>query len=247
MTTLNEGSTAEVEVEAGRVLTVKTQGRARVYRRVGLSDAGQYDAPVVGGEDEFGPLPLDATYTIEALDGDAEYTVAWPLVPSLPFRRNDEGAIDAVMDGGTAIPLAADPGDVTVDWDDVQGKPDFGTAALADAGDFATAAQGNAADSAVQPGDLAAVATSGEYGDLLNPPTLGTAAAADTGDFATAAQGAAADTAVQPGDLPTFGTAASADVGDFLAAPSGEVPAYSVDPADLAAALVRAGLMQAGD
>lgn len=96
----------------------------------------------------------------------------------------------------------------------------------------------------VQPGDLAAVATSGEYGDLLNPPTLGTAAAADTGDFATAAQGAAADTAVQPGDLPTFGTAASADVGDFLAAPTGAVPAYSVDPADLAAALVRAGLMQ---
>lgn len=66
----------------------------------------------------------------------------------------------------------------------------------------------------VQPGDLAAVATSGEYGDLLNPPTLGTAASADTGDF--------------------------------LAAPAGAVPAYSVDPADLAAALVRAGLMQAG-
>src|SRR5690606_5839645 len=113
------------------------------------------------------------------------------------------------------------------------------------AGDFATAAQGNAADSAVQPGDLATVATSGAYGDLTGTPQLGTAAAADTSDFATAAQGALADTAVQPGDLPTFGTAASADVGDFLAAPSGEVPAYSVDPADLAAALVRAGLMQA--
>lgn len=123
MPTVNEGSTAEVEVEAGRVLTVETQGRARVYRRAGLSDAGQYDAPVVVGEDEFGPLPLDATYTIEALDGDAEYTVAWPLVPSLPFRRNDEGAIDAVMDGGTAIPLAADPGDVSVAWGDVTGKP----------------------------------------------------------------------------------------------------------------------------
>ena len=123
MPTINEGSSVEVEVEAGRVLTVETQGRARVYRRVGLSDAGQYDAPVVVSEDEFGPLPLDATYTIEALGGDAEYTVAWPLVPSLPFRRNDDGSIDAVMDGAVAIPLAAEPGDVTVTWGDVTGKP----------------------------------------------------------------------------------------------------------------------------
>ena len=37
---------------------------------------------------------------------------------------------------------------------------------------FATAAQLSAADSAVQPGDLAAVATSGAYGDLTGTPTL---------------------------------------------------------------------------
>jgi hypothetical protein len=53
------------------------------------------------------------------------------------------------------------------------------------------------ADSATQPGDLAAVATSGAYADLTGKPTLGTAAAAATTDFATAAQGALADTAVQ--------------------------------------------------
>lgn len=51
---------------------------------------------------------------------------------------------------------------------------------------------------AVQPGDLATVATSGDYDDLLNKPTLGTAAAADTTDFATATQGGKADTALQP-------------------------------------------------
>ena len=38
--------------------------------------------------------------------------------------------------------------------------------------DFATAAQGALAASAVQPGDLATVATSGDYGDLLNQPTI---------------------------------------------------------------------------
>jgi hypothetical protein len=46
-----------------------------------------------------------------------------------------------------------------------------------DAGDVgaATAAQGSTADSAVQPGDLGAVATSNDYGDLDNLPTLPTA------------------------------------------------------------------------
>lgn len=48
--------------------------------------------------------------------------------------------------------------------------------------------------------DLATVATTGSYTDLLNKPTLGTAAAANTTDFATAAQGTLADTALQPGD-----------------------------------------------
>src|SRR5690606_14309028 len=77
---------------------------------------------------------------------------------------------------------------------------DLGTAAAADIGDFATAAQGALADTAVQPGDLATVATTGAYSDLTGTPALGTAAAADTGDFATSAQGTKADTAVQPGD-----------------------------------------------
>lgn len=65
----------------------------------------------------------------------------------------------------------------------------------------ATAAQGAKADSAVQPGSLSTVATTGAYSDLTGRPSLGSAAAASTGDFATAAQGAKADSAVQPGEL----------------------------------------------
>lgn len=60
------------------------------------------------------------------------------------------------------------------------------------------------AAAAVQPADLATVATSGAYGDLTGKPALGTAAAAATGDFATAAQGALADTAVQPAAIATM-------------------------------------------
>lgn len=50
-------------------------------------------------------------------------------------------------------------------------------------GAYATAAQGAEADSAVQPADLATVATTGAYSDLTGKPTLGTAAAAATTDF----------------------------------------------------------------
>jgi len=71
------------------------------------------------------------------------------------------------------------------------------------------------AQTAVQPGDLATVATtgvysdltgtpslstvatSGDYDDLTGKPTLGTAAATDSTAYATAAQGAKADTSVQ--------------------------------------------------
>lgn len=73
------------------------------------------------------------------------------------------------------------------------------------------------ADSAVQPSDLAPVATSGAYADLTGLPILGTMAAEDTADytptaglgsaafqpssaFATSAQGTLANTALQPGD-----------------------------------------------
>jgi hypothetical protein len=56
------------------------------------------------------------------------------------------------------------------------------------------------ANTATQPGDLATVATSGDYDDLINLPTLGTAAATASTDYATAAQGSTADSAVQPGD-----------------------------------------------
>jgi len=54
------------------------------------------------------------------------------------------------------------------------------------------------AQTAIQPADLATVATTGDYDDLTGKPTLGTAAATASTDYATAAQGAKADTAVQP-------------------------------------------------
>ena len=48
----------------------------------------------------------------------------------------------------------------------------YGDIVSHDADEFATATQGGKADTAVQPDDLATVATSGSYSDLLNLPTL---------------------------------------------------------------------------
>lgn len=77
----------------------------------------------------------------------------------------------------------------------------------------ATTAQGALADSAVQPGDLAAVATSGAYADLSGKPTLGTAAAANTGDFdpAGAAAGAVSAHVSEPDPHPQYQTQAEGD------------------------------------
>lgn len=97
----------------------------------------------------------------------------------------------------------------------------LGTAAYADTVDFdaagtgasqaASAVSGHESSfdhstivTAVQPGDLASVATSGAYADLSGTPTLGTAAATAATDYATAAQGGLAATALQPGSIDTL-------------------------------------------
>lgn len=97
--------------------------------------------------------------------------------------------VKAVKSGSTVTALAEfAPGD-TLDPSCIDGSP------------FATAAQGAKADSAVQPGSLATVATTGAYVDLSGKPTLGTAAATDASAYATSAQGIKADSAVQPAAL----------------------------------------------
>lgn len=75
------------------------------------------------------------------------------------------GSVDTVTGGAGVSVNNADPGNPVVSL----------TAA--------TLASLALADSATQPGDLATVATSGAYSDLIGLPNLGTAAAANTSDF----------------------------------------------------------------
>jgi hypothetical protein len=117
------------------------------------------------------------------------------------------GALATVATSGSYTDLSSKPSipaaQVASDWNASSGvsailnKPTLGTAAAQASTAFATSAQGTKADSAVQPGSLATVATSGAYTDLTGKPSLGTAAATDSTAYATAAQGTKADSAIQ--------------------------------------------------
>src|SRR5690606_9500571 len=96
---------------------------------------------------------------------------------------NDSGFVDAAG-AAAAAPVQSvnsQTGSVVLDADDIDDT--------ATVNKFVTTAEKSDIASAVQPGDLATVATTGAYSDLSGTPTLGTAAAADIGDFATSAQG----------------------------------------------------------
>ena len=81
------------------------------------------------------------------------------------------------------------------------------------------------------PDTLAAVATSGGYGDLTGKPTLGTAAASAIDDYATAAQGTKADSAIQAADI---GTAAATAATAYATAAQGTKADSAIQSADLA-------------
>lgn len=109
----------------------------------------------------------------------------------------DNGDVAAVANGGSASIVVSDgtssgAGAVT----SVNGHVGVVVLDAADVG-AATTAQGAEADTAVQPGDLATVATTGAYSDLTGTPTLGTAAAQNTTAFDAAGAAAAAQTAAE--------------------------------------------------
>jgi len=122
---------------------------------------------------------------------------------------------------------------------------------------FATTAQGAAADTAVQPGDLATVATSGSYTDLINKPSLfdgeytslANKPALFDGSYAnltgkpTLFDGEYASLANTPAlfsgsytDLsnkPTLGTAAATDATAYATAAQGATADTALQPSDL--------------
>lgn len=79
--------------------------------------------------------------------------------------------------------------------------------------------------------ELADVAISGSYGDLINKPALGTAAFTDSSAYATSAQGALAGSAAQPANPQTWnGHQTFKEVSETVYTLTGTTPA--IDPAN---------------
>ncbi|WP_324730966.1 hypothetical protein [Pseudomonas paeninsulae] len=136
-----------------------------------------------------------------ALDWEAGAPISARLT-----KASVEGLRGAVVSDAVPQPLGAAAAGTSPDAARADHVHDLPTPAAIGA---ATTAQGAKADTAVQPLDLAFVATSGLYDDLSGRPYI-PVVPADIG-AATAAQGALADTAVQPAAL-TSGLAGKVDV-----------------------------------
>lgn len=125
------------------------------------------------------------------------------------------GSVDgemALFDGVTGKLVKGGGAPFSGAYGDLSGRPTFGTAAAADASDFATAAQGAKADAAVQPSrTISAGSGLSGGGSLEADREIGLSAV-------SIASLSKADTAVQPGDL---GSAAGADISDFATAAQG--------------------------
>lgn len=184
-----------------------------------------------GGADLSDAVPAGLGVAAAGVDGEASRADHVHAMPT----AGDVGALSASsgyntaggwlrLDGSGTAPDSTLPASIARDTEVTAavaahaGAADpHGDRAYADglAANYATAAQGATADTAVQPGDLATVATTGAYGDLSGRPTLGTAAAAATGDFDAAGAATAAVAAI-PADgsaatpsLRTLGTGAA--------------------------------------
>ena len=162
-----------------------------------------------------------------------------PEVDGLPDQTGNAGKFLSTDGTESSWETIVIPPSEPSDWNEtdplspafILNKPTLGTAASQNVGAFATAAQGTLADTAVQPGDLADVASSGDYNELINLPDLGSAAGNETTDFATAAQGTTADTALQPADVAVV--AISGSYSDLLDAPDLADVATTADYLDL--------------
>lgn len=100
--------------------------------------------------------------------------------------------------------IATNTNDITTINSTISG---YGDVVTHDASDFATAAQGILANTAVQPGDLSTVATTGNYNDLSNKPTI---PAAQVNSDWNASSGVA-----QILNKPTLGTMATESASDY--------------------------------
>ena len=89
---------------------------------------------------------------------------------SASLASDQSGLASLTTTVGTKLAKASNLSDLA-NASTARGNLGLGSAAVQNSGAFATSVQGATADSAIQPDDLASVATSGAYGDLTGKPT----------------------------------------------------------------------------
>lgn len=112
----------------------------------------------------------NGTVDLDADDIDATGTRLWLTPAERTKITNTSGTNSGDQDLSDLITTSELASALTVKAN----TADLGTAAAQNSSAFATATQGSNADTAVQPGDLATVATSGDYDDLAGKPTIPT-------------------------------------------------------------------------
>lgn len=116
----------------------------------------------------------DARYALNAADGNwyVRQSTAWITYAGPATAWGSiTGTLADQTDLASALGAKANTADLGAvatsnDYADLDNLPTLGTAAATDAADYATAAQGALAGTAVQPNDLATVATSGSADDV---------------------------------------------------------------------------------
>jgi hypothetical protein len=88
--------------------------------------------------------------------------------------RGTGGSLDGLVESEVILLAISQGGTGSATAAGARTNLGLGTAAATDTSAYATAAQGAKADTAIQPGDLATVATTGDYDDLSNKPTVPT-------------------------------------------------------------------------
>ena len=170
---------------------------------------------------------------------DAAALTGAERVPMDQAGATVDATTQAIADLADADPAGTAAAAVTAHEGEADPHPDY---ALADGsrGAFATLAQGALADSATQPGDLAAVAVSGAYGDLTGEPSIPStpgdvgAEPAGTAAAAVTAHEAAADPHPDYALEANLGTAAAQPSSAFATSAQGALADSATQPGDLA-------------
>jgi len=150
--------------------SVTNESKASLLNNTALT--GTPTAPTAIGSDDSTKIATTAFVQdrVDAVIGTAGAALDTLGELSASLATDQSGLASLTTTVGTKLAKASNLSDLT-NASTARGNLGLGTAATQNSGVFASSVQGSTADSAVQPDDLATVATSGAYSDLSGRPT----------------------------------------------------------------------------